>query len=307
MTGGMIGSLGARPGLDSTLRRAAIFFGAVGAILVLILVVDGIAERGRSAREKTVLEGLEATVLTDASVAEELDAEREGQTARSVARQARNRGFGWALFVAVALFLLTAKGGQALGSDGSGAPGRASDLVTLGTGAALSSGLGASLEGPGTPPSPDLAFVDEVVAREGRGPEAAIPILQALQSHYRYLPEAALRRVCELTEVTPADLVGVASFYSQFRSTPVGKHLVRICHGTACHVAGIEPITDELRRRLAIPESGDSDAEMRLTLDPVNCLGCCSLAPVMMVDDHVAGRLTPTSACEALAGAEAEA
>ena len=109
------------------------------------------------------------------------------------------------------------------------------------------------------------------------------------------------------TELTPADLVGVASFYSQFRRTPVGRHLVRICHGTACHVAGIGPITDELRRRLEIPEEGDSDAAMRFTLDPVNCLGCCSLAPVLMVDEHVAGRLTPTSAFEVLATVEGEA
>ena len=81
---------------------------------------------------------------------------------------------------------------------------------------------------------------------------------------------------------------------------------MRICHGTACHVAGIGPITDELRRRLEIPDDGDSDAEMRFTLDPVNCLGCCSLAPVLMVDDHVAGRLTPTSALQALAATETE-
>ena len=152
----------------------------------------------------------------------------------------------------------------------------------------------------------DLAFVDEVVERRGTTREAAIPILQELQNHYRYLPVAALRRACELTELTPADLVGVASFYSQFRRTPVGRHLVRICHGTACHVAGIGPITDELRRRLEIPDDGDSDAEMRFTLDPVNCLGCCSLAPVLMVDDHVAGRLTPTSALQALAATETE-
>ena len=114
------------------------------------------------------------------------------------------------------------------------------------------------------------------------------------------MPDEALARVCERTEITAAQIAGTSSFYAQFRRTPVGRHLVRICHGTACHVAGIGPITDELRRRLEIPEAGDSDAEMRFTLDPVNCLGCCSLAPVMMVEEETAGHLTPASAWEAL-------
>jgi NADH:ubiquinone oxidoreductase subunit E len=275
-------------------------------MLTLALVVDGIAERGRAATETGVIEQLEEAVLTEAGVAAELEAARERQTGRSVARQVRNRRLGWALLVTAALFLAAAKRAQALGAESSPTARTAPDLVPLGAGDSLSSLAATPPPGrPSTPPI-DLAFVDEVVAREGGGRESAIPILQALQSHYRYLPKAALERVCALTEVTPADLIGVASFYSQFRRTPVGKHLVRICHGTACHVAGIEPITDELRRRLAIPASGDSDAAMRFTLDPVNCLGCCSLAPVLMVDEHVAGRLTPTSACEVLAAAEAE-
>lgn len=287
------------------LRWVAVVSGGVAALLTLILVADGIAERVRAARESAVIEQLEQAVLTDANAALELATESELQTERSVARQSRNRRFGWALLIAVALFLTAAKSAQAAKPEPSHFSGPA-DLVSLGTGLSLSSaGSASSREEPATR-SVDLSFVEQIVAREGSGREAAIPILQALQSHYRYLPEAALRRVCELTEVTPADLVGVASFYSQFRRTPVGKHLVRICHGTACHVAGIGPITDELRRRLAIPASGDSDAAMRFTLDPVNCLGCCSLAPVLMVDDHVAGRLTPTSACEILAATEAE-
>lgn len=289
------------------LRRGAWIAGGVAALLTLVLIADGIAELGRVAKEKALIEQLEESVLTDASVAEPLDIERELQTQRSVARQARNRRLGWALLVAAGLFLVATKRAQAL-TEGPAFSHRAlSELVTLGTGRSP-----AAEPAPETSPSParaaapslDLGFVDEVVGREGVGREAAIPILQALQGHYRYLPQAALHRVCELTEVTPADLVGVASFYSQFRSTPVGKHLVRICHGTACHVAGIEPITDELRRQLAIPDADDSDSEMRFTLDTVNCLGCCSLAPVLMVDDQVAGRLTPTSAFDVLTRAE---
>ena len=297
MIGAMIGS--------RTLRWIAVASGSVVCLVTLFLVTDGILEWGRAARETTVVEALEEAILTDAVTAEELESERQRATDRSVARQERNHRLGWVLLITVALFFAAAKRVQALRGEPPPSLGEIRQLVTLGT-SGPSAAEGAAAAG-GAPPTVDLAYVEEVVSSQGTGREAAIPILQALQTRYRYLPVSALRRVCELTELTPADLVGVASFYSQFRRTPVGRHLVRICHGTACHVAGIGPITDELRRRLEIPEAGDSDAEMRFTLDPVNCLGCCSLAPVLMVDDRVVGRLTPTSAFEVLAAAEGEA
>jgi NADH:ubiquinone oxidoreductase subunit E len=287
-----------------TLRWTARVCGAVACVVTLFLVADGVLEWGRVARETAAIEGLEEAVLTDAATAEVLEGERQKATDRSVAREQRNRRLAWLLLVVVVLFLGAAKRLQALRGERAPSLGEIQQLVTLGGGTARPAAQVST--GDGGSPALDLTFVDEAVAKQGRAREAAIPILQAIQTHYRYLPVQALRRVCELTELTPADLVGVASFYSQFRRTPVGKHLVRICHGTACHVAGIGPITDELRRRLEIPEAGDSDAEMRFTLDPVNCLGCCSLAPVMMVDEHVAGRLTPTSAFEALAAVEGE-
>jgi NADH:ubiquinone oxidoreductase subunit E len=84
----------------------------------------------------------------------------------------------------------------------------------------------------------------------------------------------------------------------------VGKHVVRVCHGTACHVAGARQITDELRRRLDIPEGEDTDPDRMFTVDEVACLGCCSLAPVMMVDEHTAGKLTPSSAAAAVEAME---
>jgi len=134
----------------------------------------------------------------------------------------------------------------------------------------------------------------------GHTREAVIPLLQAIQSHYRYLPEDALRRICELTQITPAQIAGISSFYGQFRHSPVGKHMVKVCHGTACHVAGARQITEELRRTLAIPEGADTDPSRTFTVEQVACLGCCSLAPVLMVDDHTAGKLTPARACDAL-------
>jgi NADH:ubiquinone oxidoreductase subunit E len=114
------------------------------------------------------------------------------------------------------------------------------------------------------------------------------------------LPDEALNRVCELTEITPAQIAGTSSFYAQFRRSPAGKHIVKICHGTACHVTGATQVSEELRRHLEISPDADTDAERLFTLDNVACLGCCSLAPVIMIDEQTFGRLTPSSACQAL-------
>lgn len=147
----------------------------------------------------------------------------------------------------------------------------------------------------------DLQIVDEIVERCGRGPEAAIPILQAIQSHFRYLPQEALERVCELTQVRPAQLVGVATFYGQFRFRPVGQHIIRVCHGTACHVKGAPRIQESLERHLRIPQGEDTDPEGLFTIEKVACLGCCTLAPVIQIDQLTYGRLTPTRVPQVLA------
>jgi len=100
----------------------------------------------------------------------------------------------------------------------------------------------------------DLTFVDKAVEEIGRRPEAVIPLLQAIQSHYRYLPREALERVCEITEITPASIVGVSTFYTQFRHQPVGKHVIQICHGTACHVKHSPLIDEAFKNHLGIKE-----------------------------------------------------
>ena len=146
----------------------------------------------------------------------------------------------------------------------------------------------------------EWVFVDQTVARLGRSRQAVIPILQALQEHYRYLPQAALERVCELTEITPAAIVGVATFYSQFRHQPVGKHLVSVCHGTACHVKGAELVQDALVRHLHIPKDSDTDPDGLFTVQKVACLGCCTLAPVVQIDGITYGRLTASMAPEVI-------
>ncbi|MEI6351004.1 MAG: NAD(P)H-dependent oxidoreductase subunit E [Verrucomicrobiota bacterium] len=141
-------------------------------------------------------------------------------------------------------------------------------------------------------PDFDLTFTDEAVARIGRSPESLIPTLQTLQDRYGYLPEQALRRVCETTEITPAAIAGVSTFYDMFRHKPAGKSIVRVCRGTACHVSGADRVEDSLRRHLHIPAGDDTDADRQFTVEPVACLGCCTLAPVVKIDEMVVGHVS---------------
>jgi len=147
----------------------------------------------------------------------------------------------------------------------------------------------------------DLDAVDRVVEEVGRTRDAVIPILRALQDHYRYLPPEALRRVCEITQITPAQIAGVSSFYTQFRHHPVGEHVVRVCHGTACHVKGADQVTEALRRHLEIHPDADTDRERLFTIEQVACLGCCTLAPVMQIDGITYGHLTGDTVPDAIA------
>ena len=138
-------------------------------------------------------------------------------------------------------------------------------------------------------PGVDLKFVEEAVARIGRKPEALIPILQALQEHHGYLPEEALERLAQLTEIRPAAISGVSTFYDMFRLKPAGQHILRVCHGTACHVAGAGRVEDALRRAFNIPPGADTDEARQFTIEQVACLGCCTLAPVVKTGDCTMG------------------
>ena len=138
----------------------------------------------------------------------------------------------------------------------------------------------------------DLSFIDKIVEKIGRGPEAVIPILQAIQEHYRYLPDEVLQHVCEITQITPAQITGVSTFYSQFRHQPVGKHIINVCHGTACHVKGASSVDDAFRRHLGVSGDDDTDADGLFTIQKVACLGCCTLAPVVQIDLVTYGHLT---------------
>jgi len=123
---------------------------------------------------------------------------------------------------------------------------------------------------------------------------ALIPMLQEVQSEVGYLPEAALERTSELLQLPPSHVYGVATFYHQFRLRPKGKHLITICRGTACHVGGSLDMYNFLTRQLRITLPEDTSEDRLFTIQQVRCIGACSLAPIMKIDDDVYGKLNPT-------------
>lgn len=258
-------------------------------------------------KDKALLKELEEGVKTDSAISVTLTAERDRVTAESLGRDTANKRVGMVLFVSTVLLLVSAGRSRSLRGE-QVLPWEKLIGNTSAFRAGFKSGEPAQLLSLETEESDaiDLSFVDQVVEREGRATEAAIAILRKIQERYGYLPDEALRRVCELTEISPAQIAGTSTFYAQFRHSPMGKHLVKVCHGTACHVSGIGPITEELHRQLRIGPGEDTDPSRTYTVEKVACLGCCSLAPVMMVDDVTLGRLTPASACEALISGDSE-
>ena len=122
-----------------------------------------------------------------------------------------------------------------------------------------------------------------------------IPVMQKVQGAYGYLPKDIITRLSERTGIFVTQIMGVATFYSQFRLNPSGEKTIKICFGTACHVNGSEKVADALCDELKI-EMGGTTPDNKFTLESVACLGCCSLAPVMMIGDETYGRLTPDKA-----------
>jgi NADH-quinone oxidoreductase subunit F len=139
----------------------------------------------------------------------------------------------------------------------------------------------------------NMADIDAIVAEHGQAADAVIPILQAIQNKYHWLPPETLRRVCEKSAITPAQLAGVATFYMFFRHKPAGKHRMCVCHGTACHVKGSPQIQEAIERVLRIEPGQDTDAAREFTVEKVACVGCCTLAPVVVIDSATYGHLTP--------------
>ncbi len=131
-------------------------------------------------------------------------------------------------------------------------------------------------------------------AYSGNGSEL-IPVLQRIQQEFGYLPGEAMKYAADFLGVPESTVFGVASFYSQFRFTPAGRYTVKVCHGTACHVANASEITEKLEERLRIKD-GETTSDGMFTLESVACVGCCSLAPLIMIGDEVYGKLNPAKA-----------
>ncbi|MEA2042503.1 MAG: NADH-quinone oxidoreductase subunit NuoE [Bacteroidota bacterium] len=141
----------------------------------------------------------------------------------------------------------------------------------------------------------DISLMNPLIEKYKNKKGNMIPLLQGIQDLYRFLPEEAFHKINKEVGLELSDMYGVATFYSQFRLTPVGKHIVKVCHGTACHVQNAGAITDALQDTLKIKD-GETTEDGMFTLESVACLGCCSLAPAMMVDEETYGKLNRKAA-----------
>ena len=145
------------------------------------------------------------------------------------------------------------------------------------------------------------AKVDAIIDRVGTTREKVIPLLQALQEEFSYLPSDALKRVYERTEIDRAQLISVSTFYSQFRHVPYGKHVIKVCNGTACHVKGSDNVYDAFRRELKMPEDAITTDDQLFSIEKIACLGCCTLAPVVQIDGKIFGHVVPGRVNEVIA------
>lgn len=152
----------------------------------------------------------------------------------------------------------------------------------------------------------DSKHIDHIIAEHGGSKESAIPVLQAIQKEYNYLPDEALRYVTETSEITPADIYGIASFYSQFRMEAAGENIIKVCVGTACHVKGAGLVHDAFRRELKLEGESNTDSTSTYTLEKVSCLGCCTIAPVVQINDITYGYVSSEQTAEIIADFESQ-
>jgi NADH-quinone oxidoreductase subunit F len=140
--------------------------------------------------------------------------------------------------------------------------------------------------------------VEAVVKETGTGRDKVILMLQEVQKKLNYLPSEALKHIIRITEVTPGQISGVSTFYSQFRHIPSGRHTIKICAGTACHVKGSQLISEAFKRDLKITDERNSSPDNLFSIEEVACLGCCTLAPVVQIDSKTYGHVKPTQVNE---------
>jgi NADH-quinone oxidoreductase subunit E len=145
-----------------------------------------------------------------------------------------------------------------------------------------------------------------ILGRYGYRPSGLIPILQAIQHEYQYLPEEILTYVATSLDVPPARVFGVATFYAHFALEPKGNHVIRMCDGTACHVKQSLPVLDALHAKLGTSEKHKTSGDGMFTVETVACLGACGLAPVLVIDEQVYGQMTPQRAVELVEAIETD-
>ena len=143
-----------------------------------------------------------------------------------------------------------------------------------------------------------LEAVTEILEKFKYDKTKIIPILQRVQEVCKYLPKDVISFVATSLRMPPARVYGVATFYAHFSLEPKGRHVIKLCDGTACHVKKSTAILDALREKLGLSEEKKTTPDMMFTVETVSCLGACGLAPVMLVDDEVHGQVTPARALE---------
>lgn len=134
--------------------------------------------------------------------------------------------------------------------------------------------------------------VDEILASYTGEKAELIPILQQVQQVLGYLPEEAMSQIAEFVDVPECTVFGIVTFYAQFKLVPTGRNVIKVCRGTGCYVRGAPRLLDEVEKALGIKD-GETTPDMEYTLETVACFGSCALAPVMVVNDRVYGRMTP--------------
>lgn len=151
-----------------------------------------------------------------------------------------------------------------------------------------------------------LNRVYEIIDEIGYDESKLIPILQAVQAEYRYLPEEVMTCVATTLNISPAKVFGVASFYSHFTLEPKGKYVIKVCDGTACHVKKSTDILKAIKSHLSLKDDQNTSSDMMFTIELVSCLGTCGLAPAVMINEEVHGLLTKESIVEILRDIQAE-
>jgi NADH-quinone oxidoreductase subunit E len=141
----------------------------------------------------------------------------------------------------------------------------------------------------------DLSLLDPLIEKHKGKKGNLIPLLQGAQELFGFISKAAFEKLSHDTGIPLSDMFGVATFYAQFRLNPVGKNIIKVCHGTACHVQNAVEITESLEEVLKVKD-GETTEDRFYTLESVACLGCCSLAPVMMIGEQTYGKLTGNEA-----------